>query len=231
MIGALLPFFFASAAAMELLKFHFRRRTRGRMSQAQEGEPRASVESTATYQTSALAHSSARGATMQTIVIPVAASHNCELAVQHVIRQFMNNTAMEIHLLNVQAPFRRHVSRFVSKRDLASYYREAAQEVFRPYTEQLDKHGIPYSVHVEVGDSASCITRTARRLHCDRIVIGTARKNSLTRLAESSVMNKVIERTSIPVEVIAGDEVSPWERYGIPAAIGVLLAMVFAAAD
>ena len=28
----------------------------------------------------------------------------------------MNNTAMEIHLLNVQPPFSRHIARFASKR-------------------------------------------------------------------------------------------------------------------
>jgi hypothetical protein len=41
----------------------------------------------------------------------------------------------------------------------------------------------------------------------------------------------VLELTSVPVEVIAGDAVSKWERYGIPAGIGAALALVFAAMD
>ena len=37
--------------------------------------------------------------------------------------------------------------------------------------------------------------------------------------------------TSVPVEVIAGNAVSPWERYGIPAGLGTLLALLAAMAD
>jgi len=57
----------------------------------------------------------------------------------------------------------------------------------------------------------------------------TARRNSLTRLAENSVTNKVLELTPVPVEVIAGSAVSTYERYGIPAAIGAAALLMFAA--
>ena len=84
---------------------------------------------------------------------------------------------------------------------------------------------------MEVGDRAKVITDTARRLHCDEIVMATARKNSLTRLVESSVTDKVIALTPVPVEIIAGDSMSKWERYGIPAAIGAGMALVLAIED
>ena len=74
------------------------------------------------------------------------------------------------------------------------------------------------------------IAGTARHLRCDRIVMSTARKNSLTRLVENSVTNQVIALTTVPVEVIAGDSVSKLERYGIPAGIGTALAMLALAA-
>jgi hypothetical protein len=61
--------------------------------------------------------------------------------------------------------------------------------------------------------------------------MSTARKNSLTRLVENSVTNKVLKLTSVPVEVIVGESVSKWERYGIPAGIGAALLLLFAAAD
>ncbi len=95
----------------------------------------------------------------------------------------------------------------------------------------LDKFSIPYAVHMEMGDRAQVITDTARRLHCDEIVMATARKNSLTRLVENSVTDRVIELTSVPVEVIAGDSMSKWERYGIPAAIAAGITMALAIAD
>jgi Ca2+-transporting ATPase len=39
-----------------------------------------------------------------------------------------------------------------------------------------------------------------------------------------SVTDRVIALASVPVEVIAGDAMAKWERYGIPAAIGAMLA-------
>jgi hypothetical protein len=61
--------------------------------------------------------------------------------------------------------------------------------------------------------------------------MATARKNSLTRLVENSVTNRVLERTTVPVEIVAGNAVSPWERYGIPAALASLLALWLVAAE
>ena len=197
---------------------------------------RATTGGVASFAQQRLSHSSVSrdftgGNIMLKVLIPGDSSRNCQFAVKHVIKQFMNNTAMEIHLLNVQPPFSRHIAQFVSKRNRQDYHRTEAEKALRPIRDMLEKFGIPYSVHTEVGERAQCITDVARRLRCDQIVMSTARKNSLTRLVENSVTNKVIELTSVPVEVIAGDAVSKWERYGIPAGIGTALALLLIAAD
>ena len=168
---------------------------------------------------------------MRRILVPVGGTPNDRFAVQDVIKRFMNNTAMEVHLLNVQMPFSAHVAQFSSRKNRQDYHREQAEEALAPVKVMLDKFSIPYAVHMEVGDRAQLITDTARRLHCDEIVMATARKNSLTRLVENSVTDRVIELTSVPVEVIAGDAMAKWERYGIPAAIAAGIAMVLAIAD
>ena len=168
---------------------------------------------------------------MLKVLIPVDGSRNCQFAVRHVIQQFMNNTAMEIHLLNVQAPFSSHVASLVRKRNLKEFHRDEAEKALAPVKQMLDGFSIPYSTHDELGDKAETISEVARRLRCDHIVMSTARKNSLTRLVEGSVTNRVLELTSVPVELIAGDAVSRWERYGIPAGIGAALAMILAALD
>jgi nucleotide-binding universal stress UspA family protein len=215
------PFFFASAIAMELLKFYFRRRSakgleaRQTRADPSPGSTPASLE--------------AAGGNMVKVLIPVNGTHNCEIAARHVVRQFMNNTAMEIHLLNVQAPFSSYITRFLSRKNVHDYHHDEAQKALRPIRQLLDGYGIPYAVHIEIGERAECITATAHRLHCDHIVMGSARKNSLTRLVENSTTNRVLELTDVPVEVIAGDAVSRWERYGIPAGLGTLLALLLAA--
>jgi nucleotide-binding universal stress UspA family protein len=178
-----------------------------------------------------VARASAGGGATIKVLIPVDGSSNCEFAVKHVIKQFMNITAMEIHLLNVQPSFSAYIARFVSRKTLHDHHRDESEKALRPIRQMLDGYGIPYSAHAEVGDQAQAITATARRLRCDQIVMSAARKNSLTRLVENSVTNKVIELTPVPVEIIAGNTVSNYERYGIPAAITALLALLLAAAD
>jgi Ca2+-transporting ATPase len=224
------PFFFASPIAMELLKIHFRRRTALGRNEGQfrpAGAPGA-ADGRHAAQSPASPHG-AGGRAVRKVLLPVDGSRNCEFAVRHVIDQFMSNTAMEIHLLNIQPPFNKDVARFVSSRNRQDYHREEAEKALSPVRQMLDNFGIPYSVHVEVGENAKCIADAARRLHCDQIVMSAARKNSLTRWVENSVTNRVLELTPVPVELIAGNAVSKYERYGIPAALTALLGLLLAA--
>jgi nucleotide-binding universal stress UspA family protein len=220
----MLPFFFASAIAMERLKVYFRRRS------AKGLEALQTRQGAAASGFASASHDAAGGNAMLKVLIPVDGTRNSEFAVRHVIKQFMNNTAMEIHLLNVQAPFSSYITRFVSRKNVHDYHRDEAEKALRPIRQLLDGFGIPYAAHIEIGDKAQCITATAHRLRCDHIVMSAARKNSLTRLVENSTTNRVLELTPVPVEVIAGDAISRWERYGIPAGLGTLLALLLAAA-
>lgn len=169
---------------------------------------------------------------MLRILVPVDGSRNATLAARHVAQAFARDPALEVHLLNVQPPLSWHVARFVSRKSRADYHRGEAEQAMLPVTRILDRSGVPYSVHAEVGDRAKVIVETARKLGCDHIVMSTARKNSLTRMLEDSVTARVLETTTVPVEVIAGDAISRLERFGIPVGIGALLTlMAFAAAD
>ncbi len=166
---------------------------------------------------------------MLKVLVPVDGSPNSEFALRHVVRQFMNNTAMEIHLLNVQPSLSSYITRFLSRRSVRDFHADQAEKALRPARQLLDGFGVPYATHVEIGPRAERITELAHRLRCDHIVMSSARKNSLTRLVESSTTNRVLELTSVPVEMVAGDAVSPWERYGIPAGLGTLIALLLAA--
>ena len=167
---------------------------------------------------------------MMKILIPVDGSSNALHAVRHAINEFRNNAALKIHLLNVQAPFDQYISRFVSGEDRDAFRRDRAERALLPSRQMLDRFGVPYEARMELGDKASVIAAAARRLRCDHIVMSTARKNSLLRMVENSTVNKVIELTTVPVEVIAGDAPSKVERYGVPAGVGTVLASLFLAA-
>ena len=150
---------------------------------------------------------------------------------RHITSEFRKNRALEIHLLNVQAPFSRYISRFSGKRNREAFHRDEAEKALMPARRLLESHGVPYAVHVEVGSKAQLIADAARRLQCDHIIMSTARKNSLTRMLEDSVTNQVLELTTVAVEVIAGDAISRWERYGIPAGVGASLALFLLVAN
>lgn len=164
--------------------------------------------------------------TMLKILVPVDSSPNSLLAVQQVVREFFQNSAMEIHLLNVQLPIHRHIGRFISKRNFVNWRRDEAQKALQPARALLEKHSIPFAEHIEKGRKAETIVAVAHRLQCDHIVMGTARKNSLTRMLESSVTNKVLELTRVPVEVVAGEAVSRLEKYGLPAGLGAAITLL-----
>jgi nucleotide-binding universal stress UspA family protein len=132
----------------------------------------------------------------------------------------------------VQMPFSRHVAQFVARHERDDYHRREADRVLEPLSALLDAARVPHAVHRKVGRKAETIAQEARRLACDHIVLATARKNSLTRMVESSVTQRVLELTPVPVEIVVGDSISRLERYGIPLGLGAGLgALVLLAVD
>jgi nucleotide-binding universal stress UspA family protein len=175
--------------------------------------------------------SNAGGPAMKRILIPVDGSPNSEFAVRHVVASFLKDPAMEVHLLNVQPPLSQHIAQFVSRRNRDAWHRDEAEKALGPARSLLANHGVPHAASYRLGERAKTIVDEARRLRCSQIVMATARKNSLTRMLQDSTTNKVLETTTVPVEVIAGDEVSRLERWGLPAGLGALIALLLAAAD
>ncbi len=165
------------------------------------------------------------------VLVPFDSSTNSEFGVRHVVSEFVKNPALEIHILNVQRPFSRYVSRFTGRKARTEFHREQSEIALKPVRQMLDDAGIPYTVHTDTGDTSECIANTAQRLRCDRIVMGTARKSPLIRWVEDSVTSGVIQRTTVPVEVISGNAASGLERVGIPAGLGAGLIVLRIAAE
>lgn len=159
------------------------------------------------------------------LLVPISAAGSSRPAVEEVVRRFMNDASVEVHLLHVRPRLNWYAARFLAARTRRQWHRTQAQQVLAPCQQVLDRFGVPYSVHVETGDAAECTARLARRLRCDLILVGGARRPSLTRLAEDWGRHRLQARTGVPVEAVAGGRVAPWERYGIPAAVAALLAL------
>ncbi|MGV3570804.1 MAG: universal stress protein [Ramlibacter sp.] len=164
---------------------------------------------------------------MTTILLPCDGSPNALLAVRHAIRAFRRGDARMVHLLNVQPPFSAHVARHVSRELRADFHRERADAALAGALRLLEPAGVPHRAHMEVGDKVRCIVDAARRLRCDRILIGTAGKSPLVRAVQDSLTSRVLEGCEVPVEVIVGTPAGVIERVGIPAGVGAGMAWLW----
>ena len=105
----------------------------------------------------------------------------------------------------------------MSKQAINEWRTERATLAAASASAYLEKRGLTFSFAYVCGDKGSAIYDEATRLECDRIVIGTSKKNSLSRLFENSTTAKLLEISNIPVEVVTGSSLPMLERWGIPA--------------
>ena len=98
---------------------------------------------------------------MLKILVPVDGSPNGQYAARHVIKEYLKNRAMEIHLLNVQPPLLADIARFISRKNRADFHRDTGEKALQPMRDILDRAGVAYSVHIEVGNKSKLIAEAA----------------------------------------------------------------------
>jgi nucleotide-binding universal stress UspA family protein len=166
---------------------------------------------------------------MTTLLLPCDGTPHALLAVRHAVAAFHRGDVREVHLLNVQRPLSAYVARHVGHGLRADFQRQRAERALAQARQSLEAAGVPHRAHAEIGDTARCIADAAHRLRCDRVVVGTARKSALVRALGNSLTNSLLERCTVPVEVIVGPPVGVLTRVGIPAAVGTGLALLWVA--
>lgn len=166
---------------------------------------------------------------MATLLLPCDGSSHSLLAVRHAVDAFHRGNVRMVHLLNVRQPFSAYVARHLSGELRADFHRERADEALAAARQVLEAAGVPHHLHMAVGDKARCIADEARRLDCDRVVIGTARKSAFLRAFGNSLTARLLEHCPVPVEVIGGPLPSAStgvrERFGMPAGAGAGMAL------
>ncbi|WP_285896679.1 universal stress protein [Polynucleobacter corsicus] len=154
---------------------------------------------------------------MNKVLIPVDGSKNSEMAVKHAVKTYSQDPNVSFHLCNVQPTLYRHIGKFLSKQTINKWHAERAAQASASASAYLEKQGLKFSFTYVCGDTGTAIRDEAARLECTRIVVGTAKKNSLSRLFENSTTAKLLEISDIPVEVVTGNSLPVLERWGIPA--------------
>jgi YjbE family integral membrane protein len=161
------------------------------------------------------------------VLVPIDGSRRSLEALHALARRCRDGACPEVHLVNVQHPLSRHVAAFLGRADVAAWQQEQGEKALARAAEILTRLGVAHARHVRVGARARAIAQAASELGCERIVMATARRNSLTRLIDDSVTEQVLQHAAVPMEVVPTPHRSPLEAFGYAASF--VLAVVFAA--
>jgi nucleotide-binding universal stress UspA family protein len=169
--------------------------------------------------------------TMSKILVPVDGTANAMQAVRFAVKTALGQGNIEVHLLHVRAPLPQHLARFLTRGERASWNAAEAERALSHARGLLMHHGLPFAEHIERGDPAHTIDRVARRLKVDQIVIGHSSIPLVGRLFRRSVTTTLTELTRVPVQVIAGKRGTLLVRWGIPAGVAILIALLLVASN
>jgi YjbE family integral membrane protein len=142
---------------------------------AAEREEMRPVVDLATAKDQAAAAAPAAAATGLTFLLAADDSEDAIRAAERLIgRLSWYRPPVSLHLLNVQYPAHGDVGAFVAKEEIADYHHEQGLKTLQPIRERLDRAGVPYQVHIGVGDPPHVIAHYAKETKSDQIFLGAS---------------------------------------------------------
>ncbi len=165
------------------------------------------------------------------VLIPVDGSTNALQAVRYAARCEAGQGNVEIHLLHVCAPLSQYIARFLQHGERGRYHEAEARKALQEAEAVLKYLNVPFVSHVSIGEKAECIVRCAEEFSVHEVLLATARARSLTRVVEDAVSSQVLALARVPVSILAGDDVSRFEKFGLPAGIGAFVILMLASSS
>jgi len=141
---------------------------------------------------------------MRKILVPIDGSERALEAVRYVIALVRDGRPSEIHLIHVQPPLTGDVTAFVSHGAVQDFHMAEARNAMKSARELLDRVGIPYAVHIFIGQAAPVIAECARDLRCTLVVMGTHGFSKVTHWLLGSVSRETVHLIDpdIPVMLV-----------------------------
>ncbi|MCX7379473.1 MAG: universal stress protein [Alphaproteobacteria bacterium] len=144
--------------------------------------------------------------TVLRILVPVDGSVPSLRAVQHVLDLAARGLAVELHLINVQAPVRGSAAMLIAKNELNDYHRDEGMKALADAVQALKVAGIPPHLHVSVGAPGEVVLAFAQRLAVQLIVMGTRGfGGGVAGAVMGSVASDVVTGASVPVTLLNAD--------------------------
>ncbi len=156
------------------------------------------------------------------VLLPASGSARTLETVRRLIDEHLPGRDLEVHLLHVRAPMGGLGATLLNRADVASWQQEQGLKKLAPAARLLTERGVAHACHVRVGDRASEIAALTQAVDFDRVIIPSARRNSLTRLLDDRLTGRVLERTAVPVHVLPTPASGGMERIAVPAGLGAL---------
>ena len=160
------------------------------------------------------------------VLVPVDSSSAALAPIAHLAALQRSGVQLEVLLLNVQPRFHRHVGQFTSRAARDALRAERSAAAMAPAIEALSRTRLPFRVVSELGNVAERIAAVAMQEKVDEVVMGTGRHPQWLRWLNPSIAQAVMERTDIPVTVLARGRAGALERYALPAGLAGLAALL-----
>ncbi|OZI71198.1 universal stress protein [Bordetella genomosp. 12] len=140
---------------------------------------------------------------MQPVVVPVDGSEHALRAVATVLNPRLYPKLSEVHLVTVQPPLlRQGLHLGLRQEDIDAYHAEESATALKAARALLDRAGLPYTVHNEIGAVAESIIRVAQACQASEIVMGTRGLGSVASVLLGSVTTKVVSLADRPVTLV-----------------------------
>ena len=163
------------------------------------------------------------------ILVPVDASRAALAPIAYIENLARSGVPLEVLVLNVQPRFHRHVAQFTSRAARDGVRAERSRAAMAQAIEALSLRRIKFRALTEVGVPAERIAAVAEREGVDEVMMGVGRHPAWLRWVNPSIAHGVMERTDVPVTVLARGRAGAFERYAVPAGVAGLAALLIAA--
>jgi len=109
-----------------------------------------------------------------------------------------------LHLLNVELPLDDYgmVPAYLSASRHRQWTARRGQDLLAPALARAKRSRIPCHAHLVWGEIAPSIVRTASRLGCGAIVMGTRGRGAIGNLVLGSIATKVVHLAKVPVTLV-----------------------------
>jgi nucleotide-binding universal stress UspA family protein len=127
---------------------------------------------------------------MKAIAVPIGNAQDAQRATKQAIELY-RRTPVKIHLVNVQSPLPRHISRFFNRSHIQDFHRDSGMQILAPAIKMLDEAGIPHMEHVLVGRKVECIVRFAREYSCSQVILESRPEGLLSAFGLGSITSQI----------------------------------------